>query len=567
MCGIVFTKGYNEGNSRKALELIKHRGPDAIGDSYINGDYFGHVRLSILDLDSRSNQPFRDNENNLLIFNGEIFNFLEIRAKLITRLGIKFKTSSDTEVLFVLLKYGCYDLLNELNGFWAFVFRNARGEIFVCRDRFGIKPLFYKKGSRSLVIASECRAIRYLSPSSFNREVVVNFLVRPSSVNGVNSFYEDIYDVPCGMFFQIKGCDLECLFEIKTRVRKGELKSEIDNAVLQRSKCDVDYGLALSSGLDSNIIANILYHNDRDKSHNAFTVKSEDYDDYEYKIASKVCDKYGWNHSEVVLDKTTFIDDLTKAVKALDRPHSSFAITSVWKMYERVSSQGIKVLLEGQGADERFGGYRNHTLTEEFIRLLKGMKFLQAYRFRVASSIQVKHIMRELLNGSKMLFTLSYLYIMRQFLSINFIGYARILRISNFNVDDNLKNLLFYADHLSMNHSVETRNPFMDDIFYNEVPTSQDGFTKVALRNSFSHMESDTGLNLVWNKEKLGFRSPICELLVYHKEDVLKLWESFRSRGVLPIRRLSSIEEKLGEEKARLIYRVISTELWMRKEF
>ena len=159
MCGILFTRGIEENSAKNALKKIKHRGPDAINHIFLNNDFFGHVRLSILDLDERSNQPFFSNDGETLIFNGEIYNYLELKQILINKHKIKFKTTSDTEVLFWILKLDSEYLLNMMNGMWSFVFINKSSEIYFSRDRYGIKPMFLFYSDDKIIISSEISAI------------------------------------------------------------------------------------------------------------------------------------------------------------------------------------------------------------------------------------------------------------------------------------------------------------------------------------------------------------------------------------------------------------------------
>lgn len=565
MCGILWTRGFNLNANESALKAIRHRGPDHSGYITSQRDFFGHVRLSILDLDERNNQPFADDQGNILIFNGEIYNYPELRSELEKFGHATWETTGDTEVLFAIMKHRLYHLLHKLNGMWAFVFHAADGSVFVSRDRYGIKPLFQYVENDNIILASEISAIQTLVPLNINTELVQNFILRPSSVNGCNSFFREVQDVKPGILFKHDGGVLNPLFTIEQTERTSSIKKAVERAIEVRLRCDVPVGVALSSGVDSNIIGNVVHYKNEGKRLNAFTVQSQGLDSLEADVAEEVCEAYNWDHNRVNVKADGFLEQLRTTVQKLNRPHSSFAIVGVNKMYEAVKGRDVKVLLEGQGADERFGGYRIQQIAQEVIESAKALRFYRAYRTLALGKIGVKHVVRHALGNSRLAFYLLYSVKMRPFLRFRWTTIKKILP-SNHDLGKNLENLLFYSDHLSMSHGVEVRNPFMDDVFHNEETQSRDGYTKVKLRESFKDIDSHLGQDIIWNKEKLGFRAPIADMLTLNAKEVVRLYNSFQQRNVLALKPIAKLPKKLDEEMARLIYRVISTELWLAKK-
>jgi asparagine synthase (glutamine-hydrolysing) len=565
MCGILWTRGFKLNANESALKAIRHRGPDHSGYITTQRDFFGHVRLSILDLDERNNQPFADDQGNILIFNGEIYNYPELKSELEGLGHTRWETTGDTEVLFTIMKHRLFHLLHKLNGMWAFVFHAADGSVYASRDRYGIKPLFQYVKEDLIVLASEITAIQKLVQLNINTELVQNFILRPSSVNGRNSFFKEVKDVSPGILFEHEGGILKPLFTIKQTERTSSIKKAVERAIEVRLRCDVPVGVALSSGVDSNIIGNVIHDKNEGQRLNAFTVQSEGLDSQEADVAEEVCQAYKWDHHRVNVKADAFLKQLRNTVQKLNKPHSSFAIVSVDRMYEAVKGRDVKVLLEGQGADERFGGYRIQQIAQEVIESAYALRFYKAYRTLVLGKIGVKHVIRHGLGKSRLAFYLLYSVKMRSYLRFEWTVIKNILP-SNHDLGKNLENLLFYSDHLSMSHGVEVRNPFMDDVFHNEQMKSRNGYTKVELRESFKDIDAYLGRDIIWNKEKLGFRTPIADMLTLNHEEVVRLYNSFQKRNLVALKPICKLPKKLDEEMARLIYRVISTELWLDKK-
>ena len=564
MCGILYSRGFNLSCNKEALLSIKHRGPDADGFVQQEKDFMGHVRLSIIDLNPRSNQPFKGENGDLLIFNGEIYNHKELKIILENEHEVIFNTESDTEVLFWIIKLKLWNLFEKMNGMWAFVFLDKDKNIYFSRDRFGIKPMFLYHNKNEFVISSEVAPFKVLLDLEINRKTIKNFIYRPSSVLGVNSFYEKVDDVECGILFKLNiDNEVSKVLELKKYKNQKKIRNTIIDSINLRRDCDVNVGLTLSSGLDSNIIANVLSKSVSNHGMNTFTVSTEKIDSFESDIASKVSSIYGFNHNEIKLQSSKFLDNLSDTIAILGRPHSSYAITSASLMYKKIAEKKVKVLIEGQGADERFGGYRIIEYPTIIFSLIKKFKFYKAFRVFRNSKVDFIYLLKYLLDNTTVVFGLIYSLRMRKFIKLDY-GSIKYLKKSNSTPDKNLQNLLFYSDHLSMNYGIEVRNPFMDYRFEKVQPKENNKYTKVLLRENFSNIDADLGIDLVWNTNKLGFYTPILEIFKQNVTEIKELFESFKKRDLIKLTDNFDFNNICKEEETRLVYRIISTELWLR---
>jgi len=374
MCGIAGIVGLNDiQNAREKIRLmsdsLQHRGPDATGIFVDDKIALGHLRLSIIDLSDSANQPFFDLTNRYaIIFNGEIYNFREVKKSLT---GYQFRTNSDTEVILAAYeKYGA-ECLSLLNGMFALaIWDKVRRELFVARDRLGVKPFYYSLSDDGLFIfASEIRALlnSQLIPRKLNKYGVYDYLMY-QSVYAPETIVENIYQLPAGEFgffsdgkftkktyWQIEKSPLERISDdeitIKKNVRELLLKS-----VEQRMISDVRLGAFLSGGIDSSAVVALMSEVSTqpvDTFSVAFGEKEFDESVYSNLIAKK----YNTNHTSVFLTAGDFLDELPQAIKATDSPSGDGVNTYV--VSKATKKTGIKVALSGLGGDELFAGYPN----------------------------------------------------------------------------------------------------------------------------------------------------------------------------------------------------------------
>lgn len=382
MCGIAgyFGKDFKDDEIiNRTFKTLYHRGPDSKGifhtsDDYSNNLYLLHTRLNILDIEKRSNQPYRIG-NFTLIFNGEIYNYLEIKAQLIKE-GISFITTGDTEVLArSLIHWGMEVALDKLEGMWAFAFYNSKsGELFLCRDRFGEKPLYFTTQKNGIYFSSETRSLSQLLSHrlDLNYDQIYRYMV-----NG----YKSIYKHNCSFYNQVQQVNRGQLIKINKDLKltkkvywKPELKineklsynesvdkirEKLHKSVAIRLRSDVPIAFCMSGGVDSNALISMAVHQNKFDVH-AFTVSVVDKRYNEDELVNKAVKDLKISHTSIKIEKKNFLDDLKTLVNSHDCPVSTISYFFHWKMLKEISEAGFKVSISGTGADELFTGYYDH---------------------------------------------------------------------------------------------------------------------------------------------------------------------------------------------------------------
>ena len=405
MCGIAGAIGHIDETVRRALMLVDlaqaHRGPDAQGVWIATGHAhvaFAHRRLAILDLDPSAAQPMHDEvRGNVLIFNGEIYNYQELRAELQGR-GERFRTSSDTEVL--LKAWGVFGerCLERLRGMFAFAIYDAAAHtVWIARDRVGIKPLYYTTienslGARTILFASELRALlasglvdRRLDPVS-----LANYLWN-GFVPGPDTIVQGVTLLPAGTSAHITIEDVDVsprrYWTIPTRVKRtvqlDEFAHTLFEAVGQHLASDVPLGVFLSGGVDSSAVANLAarHHPGIHTFHVGFA--EEEYDESHY--ARAVAEGIGSKHCEICLSQTDFRTQLPAALDSIDQP--TFDAINTYFVSRIVREAGITVALAGTGGDELFGGYKTFRDLPYMRRLSRLLGSLPETLVRQAGSV------------------------------------------------------------------------------------------------------------------------------------------------------------------------------------
>ena len=381
MCGIAVVIGLN-GRSveRTAVERMAkslfHRGPDD-GGFYVEGAVgMGFRRLSILDLSEAGHQPMISQDGQyVLVFNGEIFNYVELREDL-RQLGYQFRSSGDSEVLLAAYREWGRECLSRLNGMWAFVIYDRRNRrIFGSRDRFGVKPLYYSRSPEVIQFASEIKALRasgYHRPE-INWRTASKFLLEGRLDSQGETFYEGIEQIPPGSGFEVEldGTWHEWSFWSLDTLPKNAVSDPAENfadlfedSVRIRMRSDVPVGVCLSGGLDSTaIICAAARHRDESggaqpESLQAFCYMAKEFDESKY-----IADTLTQTHAQLRQLETSpaeLWNDLHKVLWFQDEPVHTMTAVVGYQLMRLASSSGIRVVLNGQGADETIGGYSSY---------------------------------------------------------------------------------------------------------------------------------------------------------------------------------------------------------------
>ncbi|HRG17670.1 MAG TPA: asparagine synthase (glutamine-hydrolyzing) [Flavobacterium lutivivi] len=374
MCGIAGIVGQNssEQNIKKMLFAQQHRGPDFTGFISIENEVaLGHNRLSIIDLSNEANQPFiSDCKDYVLVFNGEIYNYLELKKELSHK--YVFKTKSDTEVLLNAYKEFGKDCLHKLNGMFAFaIWQKSERKLFAARDRFGVKPFHYFHKANDFYFASEIKPFWELDiQKEKNESVWLKYFCEGSYGLPDETFWNNIHQLPAGHFLEYKNEKLtvnkwynfeERIFEKQQITHNNEEQFITDllmNSINFRFRADVPVGFNLSGGLDSSTLLALIDKQDVDKkSIEAFTfITNDDRYDEIYWVKSMLQNRPF--HLNVCELNSNAIPELSQTITDLQQePFGGIPTLAYSKIFKRAREKGVIVLLDGQGSDEAWAGY------------------------------------------------------------------------------------------------------------------------------------------------------------------------------------------------------------------
>ncbi len=456
MCGIVGIVGDNANttNILQMLDVQKHRGPDFMDFfSEENKIALGHNRLSIIDLSRNANQPFKsDCGTFILVFNGEIYNYIELRNELQNKYF--FRTQSDTEVLLNAYKEWGEGCLNRFNGMFSFAIWNSKEQtLFAARDRFGVKPFYYYFDTSNFYFASEINTVLAAGVSKVADEKVwLNFFTEGSYGMPDETFWENIKQLAGGHFLTLKNKVLQSkkwyFFEqrIETLQKNFSLNEEeyITNLLLKainlRFRADVPVGFNLSGGLDSSTLLSLIDQQTIDKSAveaYTFITNDERYDEL-FWVKNMLKDRP--YHLTVCPISAEEIPELSLKI-ALHQmePYGGIPTIAYSKIFQAARQKGVKVLLDGQGSDEAWAGYDYYTNNSQ--NIIQGVT-KSPFRVKVLNSDFAK-------NYSKTVYPEPF-YDPLLNLQYRDLFYTKIPRALRFN------------DRVSMLYGTELREPFLD---------------------------------------------------------------------------------------------------------
>jgi asparagine synthase (glutamine-hydrolysing) len=545
MCGIlgvVFKDGdlaeAEYGNVKKMATTLIHRGPD--GSGFLVGSNFvlAHLRLSIIDLSSAGAQPMDYMDKYSITFNGEIYNYLELKQELEAR-GYVFRTHTDTEV--IMAAYDCWgvECQNKFNGMWSFVIVDKnKNRIFISRDRFGIKPLYYYKDEEYFIFASEIKALleHNVVPRCINKDVCLDFIKNGDKQYTRETIFSNIFRFQFGAYIE-EDIDVFLQGELKEKTywtlninTENEVFSQekasryarnyyaiLKDAVKIRLRSDVKVGSALSGGLDSSSIVYIISNELKELSSDGGLQEtfSSVYKSNEVKhcdeshLIEKLAGHLNVKSNVIEPNVNDIIEEHRKFIYYLDTPPDNTLMSS-WHTYRLVRQKGVTVTLDGQGADEQLAGYLAYVMRHSFsMNIAEFVSYARSF-------IAIPGINKYLFVG----FVISILktVIGKKHTKSILDYFAPSLRFNyclNTILADDLKhalvNLFHYADRGSMAFSVESRMPFMDYRlveFLAGVPACykiHSGFTKYLARIAF---DNKLPADIVWRKDKMGWPIP-----------------------------------------------------------
>lgn len=582
------------------LEQLSPRGPDAKGkftDHYIN---LGHSRLSIIDLKERSNQPFFDKQTgNILIFNGEIYNFKEIKKNLIEQKRCLFSTSSDTEVVLKSYAYYGLDCFEKFDGMFAIaIWDSKQSKLILARDRFGEKPLFYSlfshNSKKEISFASDLNSLKH-SPkfnNEINKKSLKSYLIN-NYVNNSECFYNNSFNVEPGtiLIFQNNKVVKKKYFEIKNFFKKKnnyrkfdyeEFDEVLTQSIKSRLVSDVDIGVFLSGGLDSSLIASIIKK--QNINFKSFTLGFEE-PSFDESDKAEYMSNYLDIKNEKFLINESNLDNIDKIIMGFGEPLADTSIIPTFLLSEFASKQ-VKVCLGGDGGDELFFGYDTYTASKSFDILkkykldfiLKNLKFLKDilpshktkinYSYAIKKFIDASNYKNENFFIHEFWRTINDNKSLSNILNKNLFDEIKNIEIDHYDIDETQmdinshrnmcdfkyfleRDILVKSDRCSMANSLELRSPFLSyDLF--EYMSNLDPKEKF---NSFNKKKILKKVAKKYIPEKLirqkkrGFNAPVSQWINKKFGNYFK--DLLYSDSLKKIFNTSQIELMLKENKER----------------
>ena len=596
MCGIYISNiVFSKKEVKTKLKTINFRGPDYMGILQENDLTFGHLRLSILDLDERSNQPM-SLEDYIIVFNGEIYNFQEIKDEL-SSLGHAFNTTGDTEVLLKAYQEWGQAAVPKLNGMFAFAIHDkVSNTLFCSRDRLGVKPFYYYWKDGMFEICSQLKPIS--ENKTINKEAVSIYL-DCTYVPSPYSIYNDVYKLPPGNNLIIdldnKTHKVEEYWNLKPVIASNLSYEEavekvhdlFEDAVRIRLQSDVPFGSFLSGGIDSALVTSLASKISKDKI-KTFSIGFEDPKFDESKIAAKYAGILGTEHKETICKAKDILEMLPSLLEVYDEPFAdSSALPSL--LLNKITKQDVTVALSGDGGDESFLGYNHFDWVTQFKKVTWIPYFIR-YAF---SMILPKFIFKTRIEPLRRVLRLKN---KNNFIEGIFVGYKSLLLnrdlrwLSNYSTyktwskddyqktaDLNIKLWLendsnVKVDRASMASSVEVRSPFLDYRvieFARTLPVSYrylPGIKKRILRDVLKKYIPEE----VFDQPKSGFSVPLGEWI--RKDLRQEMMETLSDKNLKMVHNLNipkfkkMLEEHMdgNADYKSYIWRVYVLVKWMR---
>ncbi len=556
MCGIAGIiqanpERFRQEHLQQMTASIVHRGPDAEGHwcNKSNTVLLGHRRLSVIDLTAAGSQPMPCLGRYYIIHNGEIYNYREIRDELLQK-GYRFHSQTDTEV--VAAAYDCWkeDCLQKFDGMFAFAIWDAQSnELFAARDRLGEKPFFYCLHDNCFLFASEMKALWKVGvPKIPNRSMLFNFITIGYTSNPEQpgeTFYEQIFRLPAATYLKFSfvyfSFSLKKYWNADPEKESAPLSSHdaieqfsglLRTSVERRLRSDVAVGSSLSGGPDSASVVAIMHSLAAEDPPQAFTASFPDFEKDELAYAAQVTKTFGLPHHISSVSGHELLQYWDKLCAHQEEPFGSAGIFAQYKVYELASQHNVKVLLDGQGADELLAGYPKYykwywqelyrrgklsSSGERKAALKLGIREPFTWKNKIAAwfpafasiVMERQYLLRSLRQKdldpafvqqhSKAAY-----YTPPDHFSLN-----GVLRFNCFTYG--LEELLRYADRNSMAHGVEVRLPFLSHQlveFLFSLPAHfkiRNGWNKWLLRESMTRHLPE---NIIWRRDKTGFEPP-----------------------------------------------------------
>lgn len=606
MCGLAGTINLPL-PTREILDVMGHRGPDENSFWQKDNVNFFHLRLSIVDI-ACGKQPMHLGDRFTIVFNGEIYNHLELRKQF----NLKCSTGSDTETLLMFYERLGHEMLHHLDGMFVIVIHdNLKKELFVARDRAGKKPLYYYLDKNQFAFASELNGIGKIVQPRVSHKHIFQYL-RLGSFYRNNTPYENIHELEGGTYITVNTetlafqkntwWDIFKYYHQNTKIPFHDANAAVDRylhtAVKRRiESSDLEVGCFLSGGIDSGLVTAIASeYNSKVKT---FTVSfNGEYN--EAPLAKLVADQYGTQHTEIRISFDNLVTDIEKILLNYGEPFfDSSAIPSFY--VSREAKKHVTVILNGDGADELFGGYRRYvpfarydffkpsrsvrwsaTILKRLLPMSHNRKSLYNYAYRLASLASKRDFEIYLSAGVDIFEDYESTFLWRDgdylptirddFEKISKSNLSGLKKIMNLDFTTNLfDDLLVKMDIATMAHSLEGRSPFMAKELLEFLPSLPDDFkirnqtTKYLLRNlAKQYLPAE-----LINQPKRGFEIPLKHWVDHQLKDIISSYlqssNSFHREFVKEKFVTALLNKKArvpAEKRAKMLWTLFSLEVW-----
>ncbi len=606
MCGFLISLTKKKVNStlwREAFKSIQHRGPDNSKVKLYTNKFFkikfGFHRLSIVDhKNDAANQPFVTKKS-ILVFNGEIYNYLYLKKKLLKK-KIKFKTKSDTEVLVRYLEiFGLTKTLNDLDGMWSFVwFLKKENKMFTARDRYGEKPLYYFKDKDQFIISSEIKAILLLTKKKFsiNRSTANNFL-NYALINYDNkTLFSNILQIPPSYNSVLNinnqfNHKLTKYYKFRKKNNNSSLesnsyllKNKLTESLISRLSNEVKFGVLISGGIDSSINFSIIKKIIPARKINLFFAPSLTKNNKDNESVSFLENYYKLRINKIQLPKKTKTVHkyLNKLIWINDYPLGSIGSINQYLMGTEAKKRNIKILISGQGADELFYGYLkyysfyliNFAKKKNFLAFFKNLFYLTRSNF--FSQIKYYNIFKylnfKILDKTKF-FDLNISNVPKNYKNFENLKKRSFDDMNKFSVPS----LCHTEDRMYMASGIETRFPYLNKDLQKFSLSLPDkfklslGFTKYVLRKAF---HNELPKKILYRKDKEGFETGISSFLkkdeVFLKKNIINSNSLIIKNNIINIKFLKYFDNYFKPSifkknyDPNFIFRIVSFEIWLR---
>ena len=546
------------------MDAISARGPDSSGNYSNKSVFLGHHRLSVIDTTDRSNQPMVDKQLSLIIvFNGVIYNYISLREDL-KREGYRFESNGDTEVILKAYHFYGEKCLEKLDGVFAFCIYNLNNKkIFIARDRFGIKPLYYKIHNEYFSFSSSMQSLISKDLGEINPDAINYHFFLHSVVPAPHTLFNNIFKLEPGHIIRIDNGQITTKkyysidkLPIATFTNESEIIEAIDyyllNAIKKRlSTSDVPVGILLSGGLDSSLIAAMAFKHKLAEI-NTFSIGFQSVNQEqgdEFYFSDLVSKNYSTNHNKIQIDTNQLFDNLDMVIESMPEPMSSQDASAFFLLAKEVSKKQ-KVVLSGQGADELFGGYPWYMLMSNEKYKSDIQRFENYYLDRTVDDFK-NTISKDFASYNN---TSDFIRDSFDVYNSNLTFLDKLLRfdISHLIVDDPVKRV----DSMTMAWGLETRVPFLDQALI-EFMCSLDSEEKIKNNGKYylKKLASNYLSPEVIDREKFHFPVPPLKvldgrILDYARETLCS--NNCKNRGILSQQNISKLLKNPNENFTKL---------------